>query len=410
MSDAVEVSFNVSSEEHSGRQILEHVRLAEQAGFRRVWLSDHYHPWVDRQGNSPFVWAVIGGIAGATTAMTVGTAVTCPTMRIHPAVVAQAAATAAEMLDGRFVLGVGTGENLNEHIVGDRWPPTDVRLAMLEEAVTVMRQLWTGEEITHRGEHYTVEDARIYTRPSSPPAVWVSAFGPKAADVAARIGDGLVVTSPDADTIHRFDDRSAGGRPKLGLLKVCWGRDAAACRQLAYEIWPTSGVPGELSQELRTPALFEQAASTVTLAQATEAMPAGPDVEPYLDAVRQYAKAGITEVTIHQVGDDQAGFLEFWVHELAPVLRDHGLLRTEPRPRGADVADRPSIKNDQQYEALRDKGMSKSRAARIANSPDASSHGGKKSGSGGDSRQGGTTAQKKAAGRKGGKATAAKHS
>ena len=346
MTGAVEISFNVSSEEHSGRQILEHVRLAEQAGFRRVWLSDHYHPWVDRQGNSPFVWAVIGGIAGATTAMTVGTAVTCPTMRIHPAVVAQAAATAAEMLDGRFVLGVGTGENLNEHVLGDRWPPTDVRLAMLEEAVAVMRRLWTGEEVTHRGEHYTVEDARIYTRPASPPAVWVSAFGPKAADVASRIGDGLVVTSPDADTVRRFDGRADGrarrDRPKLGLLKVCWGRDAAACRQLAYEIWPTSGVPGELSQELRTPALFEQAVGPVTLEQATAGMPAGPDVEAFVDAVRQYADAGVTEITIHQVGDDQAGFLEFWVNELAPALTSDGLLRTEPPPRGASMADRPA--------------------------------------------------------------------
>jgi G6PDH family F420-dependent oxidoreductase len=410
VSDAVEVSFNVSSEEHSGRQILEHVGLADQAGFRRVWISDHYHPWVDRQGHSPFVWSVIGGIAGATSDMTVGTAVTCPTMRIHPAVVAQAAATAAEMLDGRFVLGVGSGENLNEHIFGDRWPPTDVRLAMLEEAVAVMRQLWTGEEVTHRGEHYTVEDARIYTRPAIAPQVWVSAFGPKAADLAGRIGDGLVVTSPDADTVDRFDERSGGGRPKLGLLKVCWGRDASACRKLAYEIWPTSGVPGELSQELRTPSLFEQASSNVSEEQATEGMPAGPDVELYVEAVRQYAKAGITEVTIHQVGDDQAGFLEFWVDELAPALRSSALVRASSPSRGDAMADRPSIKNDEQYEALRDKGMSKTRAAKIANSPDASSHGGKKSGSGGDSRQGGTTAQKKAAGRKGGKATAAKRS
>jgi G6PDH family F420-dependent oxidoreductase len=326
VSGSVEVSFNVSSEEHTGRQILEHVRLAEQAGFRRTWISDHYHPWVDRQGNSPFVWAVIGGIAGVTNAMTVGTAVTCPTMRIHPAVIAQAAATAAEMLDGRFILGVGTGENLNEHVLGDRWPPSDVRLAMLEEAVAVMRQLWTGEPITHRGEHYTVEDARIYTLPPSPPEVWISAFGPNSTDLAARIGDGLVTTSPDADTVQRFDERAGSGRPKLGLLKVCWGRDAAACRKLAYEIWPTSGVPGELSQELRTPALFAQACGTVTEEQATDGMPAGPDVEPYLDAVRQYAKAGITEVTIHQVGDDQAGFLEFWVHELAPALRAAGLV------------------------------------------------------------------------------------
>jgi G6PDH family F420-dependent oxidoreductase len=326
--DSVEVAYNISSEEHSGRRILEHVRLAEQAGFRRAWISDHYHPWVDRQGNSPFVWAVIGGIAGATSAMTVGTAVTCPTMRIHPAVIAQAAATAAEMLEGRFVLGVGTGENLNEHIFGDRWPPTDVRLAMLEEAVAVVRELWTGEEVTHRGEHYTVEDARIHTRPATPPPIWMSAFGPKATEVASRIADGLVVTGPDAETIQGFDAGSGGGRPKLGLLKLCWGRDAAACRRLAYEIWPTSGVPGEQSKELRTPKLFEQASSTVSDEQDPEGMPAGPDVEPFVDAIRSYAKAGITEIALHQIGDDQAGFLEFWVADLAPALASAGLLRT----------------------------------------------------------------------------------
>jgi G6PDH family F420-dependent oxidoreductase len=157
--------------------------------------------------------------------------------------------------------------------------------------------------------------------------VWVSAFGPKALEVAARIGDGFVTTSPDADVVASFDEQSGGGKPKLGLLKVCWGEDADVARKLAFEIWPTSGVPGELSQELRTPKLFEQASSTVTEEEATEHLPCGPEVGAYVEAFRTFADAGITEVTVHQVGPDQAGFLRFWERELAPALGEAGLTR-----------------------------------------------------------------------------------
>jgi G6PDH family F420-dependent oxidoreductase len=309
-----EIAYALSSEEHDARTLVNVARRAEAAGFRSLWISDHYHPWIDRQGQSPFVWSVIGAIA-ATTELTVTTAVTCPLIRIHPAVIAQATATSANLLPGRFRFGVGTGEALNEHILGGRWPAADVRLDMLTEAIEVIRSLWTGETITHRGEHYTVEHARIYTTPDDTISVIVSAFGPKALEVAARIGDGWMTTHPDAEMAERYQE-SGGTGPALGALKVCWGPDEADARKLAYERWPTSGIPGQLSQDLPTPAHFEQAASIVTEEAATEGVPYGPDPERYVEAVRSYAEAGFDEVAITQIGPDQDGFLEFYEREL----------------------------------------------------------------------------------------------
>src|ERR671920_338215 len=188
------IGYFLSCEQLGPTELVEQARRAEQAGFERLWISDHFHPWNDAQGQSPFVWGVIGALSQVTS-LPVSTGVTCPTVRIHPAVVAQAAATAAVQLDGKFRLGVGTGEALNEHVLGDVWPPADVRLEMLEEAVDLMRELWQGEVVTRQGKHYRTDTARIYTRPDQPPPVYVSAFGPKALDVAARIGDGFINTA-----------------------------------------------------------------------------------------------------------------------------------------------------------------------------------------------------------------------
>jgi G6PDH family F420-dependent oxidoreductase len=311
-----EFGIFLSSEDNSASALVRYAQQAEQAGFRSVWISDHYHPWLDSQGESAFVWCTIGGIA-ATTSLRVTTAVTCPTIRIHPAVLAQAAATAATMLDGKFVFGVGSGENLNEHVLGDHWPPADIRLEMLEEAVEVMRKLWTGEIVTHHGPHYTVENARLYSLPMSPPPVFVSGFGPKATRLAARIGDGYVNTSPDQELIELYD--SEGGRgPKAAGLKVCWGDDEEACKKLAHEKWRTSGVTGELSQELPMPAHFEQASSQVTPDQVAEKIVCGPDPERYVAMIRKYIDAGYDEIYVSQIGDDQAGFFRFFNDELRP--------------------------------------------------------------------------------------------
>jgi G6PDH family F420-dependent oxidoreductase len=313
-----EIGYFLSSEEHAPSALVDYARQAEEAGFTSVWISDHYHPWTDRQGQASFVWSVIGGIA-ATTGLRVTTAVTCPTVRLHPAVVAQAAATAAMMLDGRFQLGVGTGENLNEHILGDHWPPTDIRLEMLEEAVEVMRALWEGGSLTHRGRHYRVENARIYSLPEAAVPVYVSAFGPKAMTVAARIGEGYVGTSPDGDLIRRYRDEGGQGPTQAGM-KVCWAADEAAARRTAAELWAHTAVPGELSQELPMPAHFEQVSAMVTEEQVAGKVVCGPDPERHLEMIQKYLDAGYDEVYISQVGHDQAGFFDFYQRELVPRL------------------------------------------------------------------------------------------
>jgi G6PDH family F420-dependent oxidoreductase len=242
------IGYFLSSEEFGPKALVEQARLAEQAGFAGLWISDHFHPWTDAQGESPFVWSVIGAIAEATERIPVTTAVTCPTLRIHPAVIAQAAATSAVLLDGRFLLGVGSGEALNEHILGDRWPSADIRLEMLEEAVAVMRDLWDGGMYDHRGGHYEVENARIYTLPDEPPKIIVSGFGPKAVDLAARVGDGYCATMPDTELVQRFRDGGGAGKLTQAGTKVCWGPDEAECRHEAYRLWPNEALPGELAQ------------------------------------------------------------------------------------------------------------------------------------------------------------------
>src|SRR3954464_10184062 len=199
----MKIGYFLSSEEYSPRALIEQAKKAEQAGFHALWISDHYHPWNDEQGHSGFVWSTIGALSQAVS-LPVTTGVTCPTARIHPAVIAQAAATSGVLTGGRFGLGVGTGEALNEHIFGDAWPEADVRLEMLEEAVEIMRELWKGGNVSYRGKHYTVENARIYTLPEKPVEILVSGFGPKSIEVAGRIGDGYISTMPDGDLVAKF--------------------------------------------------------------------------------------------------------------------------------------------------------------------------------------------------------------
>ena len=313
-----ELGFFLSSEEHGPNELVSQARQAEEAGFRSILVSDHYHPWVDRQGESPFVWSVIGGIA-ATTRHRVTTGVTCPLIRIHPAVLAQATATAQLMLGGRFVFGVGSGEALNEHILGDGWPPAPVRLEMLEEAVSVIRELWTGKLVTHRGRHYRVENAKLYSRPDRPPPVPVSAFGADALALAVRIGDGLVTTEPDREAVESY--RRQGGRgPVIGAVKVCVDSDESRARKLVHDLWATEQLPGQLGQELSLPAFYEQAASLVSEDMAAASVSCGPDPERHLAAILEYLDAGFDEVYVNQVGPDQPTFLDFYRRELLPRL------------------------------------------------------------------------------------------
>jgi coenzyme F420-dependent glucose-6-phosphate dehydrogenase len=314
------LGYALSSEEHAPNDLVRYARRAEEAGFTFALISDHYHPWIDHQGHSPFVWSVIGGIAHATQRLTLGTGVTCPTVRIHPAIIAQAAATSAVMMPGRFFLGVGTGENLNEHILGDRWPAHDMRQAMLEEAIEIMRILWQGDTLTYRGVYYTVENARIYTLPDQLPPILMAASGPRAAEAAGHIADGLITTAPDGDLLKRFEAAGGSGKPSYGQLTVCWAQDEASARRTAYESWPTAAVRGELTQELPTPAHFEQAAKMVREDDVAQAIICGPDPERHIAAVKEFVDAGYGHVYVHQVGPDQEGFFRFYAREVLPKL------------------------------------------------------------------------------------------
>lgn len=315
-----ELGFALSSEDHPPNELVRQAALAERAGFTFCLISDHYHPWVDAQGHSPFVWSTLGGIAHATETIRVGTGVTCPLIRQHPALVAQAAATVASMMDGRFFLGVGTGENLNEHILGDRWPLPDERLEMLEEAIAVMRLLWQGGEQTHRGKHYTVDHARVYTLPDEPVEVYVAGAQEKAAELAGSVGDGFISTSPDDSVVQAFERTGGNGKRKLGMMHCAYDRDARAGLKRATEEWPNLALRGPLGQELATPSDFEASASMVDESDVAEQTPHGPDPQPYLELIGKYADAGFTHVYVHQIGDNQDEFVEFAAKELMPKL------------------------------------------------------------------------------------------
>jgi coenzyme F420-dependent glucose-6-phosphate dehydrogenase len=324
----MDCGYALSSEEHLPLDLVRYARRAEEAGFPFALISDHFHPWIDRQGESPFVWGVIGGIAVETETLRLGTGVTCPTIRTHPAIIAQAAATAAAMMPGRFFLGVGTGENLNEHILGDRWPSASERLAMLEEAVDVMRTLWKGELTSFDGEYYVVEDARVYTLPDDSIEVVVAAGGPEAAELAGRIGDGLVSTVPQSELVEAF--LAAGGEgPRYGQLTVCWAKSEEEATRTAFEVWPNAGLKGPLSQDLSLPSHFEEAAQMVDEQTIAEEIVCGPDPDRHLEGIQKFVDAGFDHVYVHQVGPDQEGFLSFYERDVLPAVGDLSSSRPE---------------------------------------------------------------------------------
>src|SRR3954454_5528782 len=314
----MQIGYFLRSEEYSPRDLIEQAKKAEQAGFHALWISDHFHPWNDEQGHSGFVWSTIGALAQAVS-IPVTTGVTCPTVRIHPAIVAQAAATSGVLHEGRFNLGLGSGEALNEHILGDHWPEADIRLEMLEEAVEVIRTLWQGGQQSHYGLHYAVENARIYDLPETLPKLIVSGFGPKAIKLAARIGDGFATTSPDEEAIGLY--RSEGGTgPVHAGTKVCFGRDEEQARQTVLRIWPNEALPGELAQILPTPSHFEQACELVT--PDLLSAPVGPDLDRHHESLKAYDEAGVDELFVQQIGPEQDLFFDEWAPEI--LRRFHG--------------------------------------------------------------------------------------
>jgi coenzyme F420-dependent glucose-6-phosphate dehydrogenase len=314
----IQLGYALSSEEARPNDLVRHARDAEATGFGYALISDHFHPWMDAQGHSPLVWSVIGGIAQATERLELGTGVTCPLIRIHPAIIAQAAATVADMMPGRFFLGLGTGEYLNEHITGAQWPPIEKRQEMLVEAVDVIRQMWKGEYTTHYGDYYTVENARLYTLPEQLPPIHLAASGPSSAELAGKHGDGLISTAPDAKVVDAYRSATTQPGPTYGQLTVCWAEKEEDAVQTALKYWGYTGIPGQLSQELALPQYFQDAAQLVTPEVIRKSVVCGPDPQLYIDKIDEFAQAGFSHIYLHQVGPDQAGFFAFAKQHLLP--------------------------------------------------------------------------------------------
>jgi G6PDH family F420-dependent oxidoreductase len=320
-----EVGYTLSSEEFGPRELVDFARRAEDAGFDFASISDHFHPWVDKQGNSPFTWTVLGGIAAVTERISIATGVTCPTTRYHPAIIAQAAATAAAMLPGRFSLGVGSGENLNEHIVGRGWPQTRIRQERLAEAIEIIRELWQGGLVSHHGPHFTVENARLYTLPDAPPPIIVATAGENATELAGRVGDGMFGLVPDPGVIKAFEDAGGEGKPRFGQVHVCWAESEEQASETALAWWPNALAGGSLPWELPLPSHFQDATAWAGKSDIAEDIVCGPDPERHVAAFSEFVDAGYDHVYFHQVGPDQLGFIEFAEAELLPRLARLGI-------------------------------------------------------------------------------------
>jgi len=317
----IELGFTLSCEEFPPRDLVRIAVSAQAAGFSFASISDHFHPWTDEQGHSPFAWSVIGAVAQAAENLPIGTGVTCPIFRFYPPIVAQAAATAAGMARAGFFLGVGTGENLNEHIVGQGWPPHGVRLDMLKEAISILRGLWKGSYYSHQGKYFTVENARLYSLPKAPPPIYMAASGPDAARVAGEVADGLISTAANQRLVQTFESSGGAAKPKYVQFHVCYAADEKTARETALRCWSIAALPGSLHSALATPAEFMDAASLVTEEQVAKKVVCGPDPRLHKDKIRECIEAGYDHIYIHQVGPEQEPCIDFYRREILPDLR-----------------------------------------------------------------------------------------
>ncbi|MEA2450723.1 MAG: hypothetical protein QOG63_2655 [Thermoleophilaceae bacterium] len=307
--------FSLMCELHDPRSLVEQAQRAEQAGFDFVTISDHFHPWLYSHGHSPFAWSVLGGVAATTERIRMISLVTCPIIRYHPAIVAQMAATTGAMSGGRFELGLGAGENLNEHIVGEGWPPASTRHEMLAEAVDVIRELWDGGYVTHHGEHFDVEDAKLYTLPDEPVPLYIAVSGSASVELALDRADGMVGIDPVSELTEQFE-----GKPRIGQLAFSVADDKDEGLRLAHERFRFSAQGWKVMAELPNPINFEAATEPVRPEDLADDVPHGPDPQPYLDAIGQWTDAGYDHLAFVQVGPDQERFFRFWEEELRPQL------------------------------------------------------------------------------------------
>jgi G6PDH family F420-dependent oxidoreductase len=316
------IGYTMMCEQAGPKQLVRDVILAEEAGFDFAVISDHYSPWLDSQGHSPYAWSVLGAAAQATNHIPLMTYVTCPIRRYHPAVVAQKAATMQLLSDGRFTLGLGAGENLNEHIVGGRWPLAGLRHEMLEEAVEIIRALWAGGTVTYRGKHFDVESAKVWDLPETPPPIGIAVSGAGACQVAGRHADAMIGTEPRAELGHMFDDAGGSGKPRIGQIALSYDPDQRVAVERAMDQFRWFTGNWRVNAELPVPASFNAASRTVREEDVSAQMPCGPDVRRHIDGIGAFEAAGYTHVALVQVGGDtQQRFITWAATELLPALR-----------------------------------------------------------------------------------------
>ncbi|MEU9031100.1 LLM class F420-dependent oxidoreductase [Streptomyces sp. NPDC048383] len=319
----VRFGYTMMTEQAGPRELVEHVAAAERAGFDFSVTSDHYFPWLASQGHAPYAWSVLGAAAQATSTIPLMTYVTCPTVRYHPAVVAQKAATMQLLSEGRFRLGLGSGENLNEHVVGPGWPAAHVRLEMLEEAVQIIRDLFDGGSVNHHGQYFDVENAKLWDLPDRPPPIGIAVSGKRSCELAGRYADLVIAIDPERELLESFDRAGGVGKPRVGQLAVCYDTDRDAAVQRAHDQFRWSAGGWQVNAELPGPAAFEQASQYVRPEDIAKSIPCGDDVATFVDAVRPYVDAGFTEIALVQVGGShQHTFIDWAESTLLPALRN----------------------------------------------------------------------------------------
>jgi G6PDH family F420-dependent oxidoreductase len=316
------IGYTMMCEQAGPKELVRHVQLAEAAGFEFAVISDHYFPWVDAMGHSPYAWSVLGAASQATDRIELMTYVTCPIKRYHPAIVAQKAATVALLSDGRFTLGVGAGENLNEHVTGRGWPPVNVRHQMLEEAVDIIRALWGGEYVNYDGRHFQVDSAKVWDLPPEPPRLGIAASGDQSGRLAGEKADLLIAVEPEPAIVAAFDDAGGTAKPRVGQLPISYDPDRDAAIKRARELFGWFGGGWKVNSELPSTAAFESASKPVRPDDVAEAIPCGDSTDAVVDAVKQFAAAGFTHVALCQIGGEhQEEFIHWWDRELGLALR-----------------------------------------------------------------------------------------
>lgn len=308
--------YKLMTEEHGPKALVENSVRAEAAGFDFVAASDHFHPWLQAQGHSPFAWSVLGAVAHATSTVGIATGLTCPILRYHPAIVAQAAATIAVMSDNRFTLAVGAGERLNEHVTGVRWPSIPERHAMLGEAIDIFRELWEGGARAYRGEHFVLDHAQLFDLPDKPIPLVLGVSGPASVALATNKAEGIMATEPNAELVQGFGKRGHN----YGEVAIAYAASEEEGRKLAHERFRFSGLGWAVNSELPSVEGFEAATQFVRPEDLAEAIPAGPDPEKHAAAIRKFVEAGFDHVSIVGIGPDQQGFIDFFEKELRPLL------------------------------------------------------------------------------------------